>query len=58
MCCIAEAVGVNMPVARTMVELSNIMNENNYWINGITLAKLGLEGMSKEDMLKYVNNSH
>jgi opine dehydrogenase len=51
---IADVAGVEVPTFKAVVHLSNIVNETNYWEEGSTLEKLGLEGMDKDQILEYV----
>ena len=52
---IADVVGVETPTIKAIIHLLNFVNEANYLEGGTTLEKLGLAGMSTEEMLKFVN---
>jgi len=52
---IAEIAGVEIPTFKAIIHIASILNETNYWEEGMTLKKLGLENMSIEEMLKFVN---
>jgi len=52
---LAEVAGVETPTFRTIIHIANIINETNYWEQGTTLEKLGLEGMNTEEIFKFVN---
>lgn len=48
----AETCGLEMPVMRAAVEIASAVNGVNYRSEGITLAYLGLDGMSPEEINK------
>ncbi|MEN8246801.1 MAG: NAD/NADP octopine/nopaline dehydrogenase family protein [Thermodesulfobacteriota bacterium] len=50
----AEQLGIQLPVTRSMVEILGIMLREDYWSSGITLDQLGIAGMNKNELLKYV----
>jgi opine dehydrogenase len=51
MCSLGEAVGVAMPLMRSLVDLSNALLDVDFWATGRTLDKLGLAGMSATEIL-------
>ena len=51
---LGEALGVELPVTRAMVDVMGVMLERDYWREGIDLAALGLEGLGLEQIKRYV----
>jgi len=47
--------GVKTPVIDSMINLSNVMAEQNFYETGYTLDYLGFGHMTKEEMLKYLH---
>jgi len=52
---LADAAGVETPTFKALVHIANLINDTNYWKEGVTIKKLGFNGMSIKDMLNYVN---
>lgn len=46
---------VDTPVTNSLIELSNITLNRNYWVEGRTLNRLGLEGKSIEEALQWIS---
>jgi hypothetical protein len=51
---LAEQLGVQMPVTRSMVEIFAAMLGESYWQRGITPEQLGIAGMDTDQLLAYV----
>jgi len=51
---IAELAGVNTPVTKAMITLLSSMNHKDYWNEGRTLKKLGIDGMTLEKLKIYL----
>ena len=51
---LSKIAGVGAPTMESLVNLSSIMNGVNYWKEGRTAKKLGINGMKKADLLKLV----
>lgn len=51
---LAHLVGVPTPVMDSLVELGGVLLEENCWENGRSLADLGIEGMSREELSTYL----
>jgi len=51
---IAKALGVDVPVIEAMIKLGSIICERDFLKEGRSLGKMGLEGMSKEQMVHYL----
>jgi opine dehydrogenase len=48
---LASAVNVDTPVATSLVNLANTLNDTDYWASGRTLATLGLDGLDGSSIL-------
>ncbi len=48
-------VGVETPIMDSVVHLASALKAENYWETGRTLAKMGLEGMTVEEIKKFVH---
>ncbi|NQT49023.1 MAG: NAD/NADP octopine/nopaline dehydrogenase family protein [Chloroflexi bacterium] len=46
--------GIPCPVIESIITICNVYNDTDYFEGGITLEKLGLAGMTKEQILEYV----
>lgn len=53
-CLLGRVSKITTPVCDSIITLSNVANGVNYWHEGLTLEKLGLNGKSPEQMTKYV----
>lgn len=51
---VGKALGVSTPVIDSCINIYNIIHEQNWNETGLTLEKLGLDGMSKEEIQEYV----
>jgi opine dehydrogenase len=51
----ASVVGVDTPMTDALVHLASAALGHDYWIEGRTLDKLGLEGLSASEILEFVN---
>jgi len=47
---------VDTPLMDVLITLSNLINEKNYWDEGLNLKKLGLTNMSPNQVHQYVKN--
>ena len=57
MCSLGEAVGIEMPLMRSIVDLSGALLDADFWSTGRTLDKLGLSGMSASQILQHFEKS-
>ncbi len=55
---LGKILGVPTPVMDSTILLSGIINSNDYFRTGINLEKLGLDGLSKEEIIKLVNQGN
>jgi opine dehydrogenase len=53
---LGEALGVNMPLSRALVEVANAAHGCDYWVEGRSLEKLGLAAMGPEQICEAVEN--
>ncbi|RLF99709.1 hypothetical protein DRN58_04675 [Thermococci archaeon] len=53
---LAEAVNVEVPVTKAMTELFGIIFGKNYWKIGITLDKLGLKNLTKDEIVRFLES--
>lgn len=51
---LAEAADVEVPVTRAMVTLFGTIFGKNYWQTGITLEKLGLQDLTKDEVIRFL----
>ncbi len=51
---LGEALGIDLPVTRAMVDIMGVMLQRDYWAEGIDLASLGLDGLDLEGMKRFV----
>jgi opine dehydrogenase len=55
-CDLAALVGVKVPTMHAVVELASVINGINYFQTGRTLKRLGINHLSKRDLLDLVDN--
>ncbi len=51
---LGEALGIDLPVTRAMVEVMGTMLGRDYWAEGLDLGAIGLEGLDLEGVRRYV----
>ena len=51
---LGTALGVQTPIMDSIANLASALRDENYWVTGRTLAKVGLEGMNAEQMKRFV----
>jgi len=51
---LGEALGIDLPVTRAMVEVMGVMLQRDYWAEGLQLADLGLESLDLEGVRRFV----
>lgn len=51
---LARVVGIEVPVTTAMIEILRVFTDFDYRAHGITLKELGMDGMGKDDIIKYV----
>ena len=53
-----DLLGVPTPAADSMIILSSISNDSDYWKDGLTLEKLGFGGFSAQEILDVANEGY
>ena len=51
---LARALGVKTPIMDSVANLASALRDEDYWVTGRTLEKVGLDGMTKEEMRAFV----
>ncbi len=51
---LGEALGVDLPVTRAMVEVMGVMLQRDYWAEGLELEALGLDGLDLDGVRRFV----
>ncbi|MGI6065168.1 MAG: NAD/NADP octopine/nopaline dehydrogenase family protein [Bacillota bacterium] len=51
---IGELLGVPMPMTNSCVDIYNVIHETDWRENGLTADEMGIAGMTKEQLIKYV----
>lgn len=52
---LSKQFGLKTPTIDSIIHLANVLNGENYYKMGITPSKLGIDGLSKDKLLKFVN---
>ena len=55
---LAHALGVKTPVMDSVTHVASALMNENYWKTGRTLAKVGLDGMTSEEIQKFVKKGY
>jgi opine dehydrogenase len=51
---LAELANVPVPIYRAVIEIFGAVVNTDFWKTGLTLDKLGLESLTKNEILRYV----
>jgi opine dehydrogenase len=51
---LGEQLGLKLPATKAMVEILSVMLGEDYWSKGIHPEQLGIDGMKKDDLLRYL----
>ena len=51
---IAQAFNVSVPIIKAMIDLGSLICERDFLKEGRTMEKMGLAGLSKEQVIKYL----
>jgi opine dehydrogenase len=51
---LGDALGVDLPITRAMVDIMGVMLQRDYWAEGLTLEALGLAGLGREEINDFV----
>jgi opine dehydrogenase len=52
---LGRTLSIKTPVTNSIIEVMGVMLNLNYWMSGITLERLGLQGMTAKQIINYVN---
>lgn len=55
---VGRLVGVDMPVTKLMIDLAGLLRGVDYWQEGLTLKKLGLEGVPVDRLKEFLYEGH
>ena len=51
---LAELAGISMPIHRGLIDLFSALLKIDFWKTGLTLERLGLAGMSAQEVVQYI----
>jgi opine dehydrogenase len=51
---LGEMLGIPTPTARSLIHISSVIHDTDYWQGGRTTEKLGLAGMTAEELRSYL----
>ena len=51
---LAELAGVEMPIHKGLTHIFGAIMDKDFWAEGLTLDRLGLQGKSPEEVIKYI----
>jgi len=51
---LGEALGVDLPVTRAMVDIMGVMLQRDYWAEGLDLGAMGLDGLDLDGVQRFV----
>ena len=51
---LGRLLGVPTPTADSLIQISSVVHGTDYWQGGRTLEKLGLAGMTADDLVRYL----
>lgn len=51
---LGDMLGVPTPTAKALIHISSVIHDTDYWVGGRTMEKLGLAGMSLEELKRYL----
>jgi len=52
---LSKQFNIKTPTIDSLIHLANILNNENYYETGITPLKLGIDDLSKDEILRLVN---
>lgn len=53
---LAKMAGIEVPITTAMIDIFKVITGYDYRSNGITLKELGIEGLTREQIISYVSN--
>jgi len=51
---LGDMLGIPTPTARSLIHISSVIHDRDYWQAGRTVEKLGLAGMTAEELRRYL----
>jgi opine dehydrogenase len=51
---LGDMLGIDTPTARSLIHISSVIHDTDYWQGGRTVEKLGLAGMTAEELKTYL----
>jgi len=51
---LGDLLGIPTPTARSLIHVSSVIHDTDYWQGGRTVEKLGLAGMTAEELKRYL----
>ncbi len=51
---LGDMLGIPTPISRSIVQLASVLNQTDYMKNGRTMERLGVSGLSKEQLNKFL----
>lgn len=51
---LGDALGVDLPITRGMIDVFGVMLGRDYWAEGLTLKDIGLDGLDRDGLLRFV----
>ncbi|MBE9506102.1 MAG: NAD/NADP octopine/nopaline dehydrogenase family protein [Chloroflexi bacterium] len=51
---LATALGVDVPIIKAMIDLGSLICQRDFLAEGMTLAKMGIEGLDREQLARYL----
>jgi opine dehydrogenase len=55
---LGESVGVNTPTIKAVIQLASSMHSVDYWKNGRNAKRLGLDGLTKDEILAHAEGNY
>lgn len=52
----ATMLGIKVPIIESCIHIASAFNDTNYFLEGRTLASMGLSALSKNEILKYIGS--
>ena len=51
---LGDQLGIPTPTARSLIQISSVIHDTDYWQAGRTMEKLGLEKMTVDELNRYL----
>jgi opine dehydrogenase len=53
---LGDQFGASTPTIDSLIHLSSVLNQKDYWETGATVKKMGIEGFSKNELYRYLQS--